>query len=33
MYITEPADEISQQFERMLNPTAIATPDKKKLIL
>lgn len=33
MYITEPADEIAQQFERMLNPTKIATPEKKKLIL
>jgi len=33
MYITEPADEIAEQFERMLNPTNIATPEKKKLIL
>jgi hypothetical protein len=31
--MTEPADEISQQFERMINPSAIATPNKKKLIL
>jgi len=33
MYITEPADEIAEQFERMLNPTKLATPEKKKLIL
>jgi hypothetical protein len=31
--MTEPADEIFQQFERMINPSAIATPNKKKLIL
>lgn len=33
MYITEPAEEIAQQFERMINPSALTTPEKKKLIL
>jgi hypothetical protein len=33
MYATEPADEIAQQFERMINPSALTTPEKKKLIL
>lgn len=33
MYITEPAEEISKQFERIVNPSALTTPESKKLIL
>ena len=33
MYVTEPAEEIAKQFERMVNPSALTTPETKKLIL
>tara|TARA_S200002703_G_scaffold116122_1_gene101664 strand:+ start:1087 stop:1386 length:300 start_codon:yes stop_codon:yes gene_type:complete len=33
MYITEPAEEIAKQFERIINPSALTTPEAKKLIL